>query len=438
LRPQSESSVSPSSPSSPSSTPNRPVPASVSAPIAGPPPSGAVDATSATAPVRPAPVPAGTAAPAVFLTDPGTIAAQRAAYQAGAASVSVPVTLLIKRATRDLAVTPVSVMSKSQLPPSGTKHDYLSLSVYAWPNPHSTTGMPYVIRDGDRNPAVASVSDKTNLVNVIDWSQELAYAYYFTGNQAYAAKATTIISTWFLDPATRMNPNLKYAQGVPGSSSGQAGGIIDAADLPQVVDAAGLLAGSAAWTAADAAALHSWFADYLSWLLTSSNGKAEAATANNHATWYADQVISYELFAGHADLAKATVGRAETTIIRAQITSTGAQPRELARSNSWSYSTYNLDALARLAQLAASVHIELWHYTTSTGASIRGALAFVLAHESHWTYAQASAMSSQYLVYPLYAAAAAYASGTYAKDAVAAAATLPAAYPALALMYPET
>ena len=43
---------------------------------------------------------------------------------------------------------------------------------------------------------------------------------------------------------------------------------------------------------------------------------------------------------------------AEATIIAAQITATGRQPLELARADTWSYSTYNLDALSRLARLA--------------------------------------------------------------------------------------
>lgn len=404
----------------------------------------AVVVAVAIGPLRTTTTPASAASPGaavlanVFLVDAASLAAERTLYRSGDPSMSAKVLPLLQRANRDLSVTPPAVTAKPQLPPSGDRHDYLSQSVYAWPDPTKPKGLPYVIRDGDRNPAVDAIPDKANLIDMINWSHELAYAYYFSGDQAYAAKAATILQTWFLNPATKMTPNLTYAQGLPGRYDGQAGGIIDAADLPEVVDAVQLLAGATAWRASDTTRMQSWFSSYLRWLTTASSGKTEGATSNNHATWYADQVISYALFTGNTALAKATVVRGETTILRAQITSSGSQPRELTRTDSWSYSTYNLDALARFAQLAANVHIDLWHYTTATGASIHGALNFVLAHQSHWTYPQGRAITAQYLVEPLYAAAAAYDDSTYAAAATKAAASLQAAYPSLAVLYPNS
>lgn len=40
----------------------------------------------------------------------------------------------------------------------------------------------------------------------------LTYAYYFTEDDVYADKATAMLQTWFLNPDTRMNPHLQYAQ----------------------------------------------------------------------------------------------------------------------------------------------------------------------------------------------------------------------------------
>src|SRR5262245_25007973 len=42
---------------------------------------------------------------------------------------------LIKDADKALQFGPVSVMEKKNMPPSGDKHDYMSLAPYHWPDP---------------------------------------------------------------------------------------------------------------------------------------------------------------------------------------------------------------------------------------------------------------------------------------------------------------
>ena len=358
--------------------------------------------------------------PTVFLADPHALAAERLLYQTGDPHTTAAVAPLVARANRDLAVTPVSVMTKQQLPPNGDRHEYLSQSVYAWPDPSKPNGLPYVIRDGQRNPAVNSIPDKAGLNDVIDWSQELAYAYYFTGDPAYAAKATTILATWFLTPATRMNPDLTYAQGVPGSSSGQPGGIIDAADLPKVVDAVGLLAGSPAWTTADQQGMKGWFISYLAWLKNSSDGRAEAVTTNNHATWYADQVISYALFVGNPTLARSTVQQAESSdhrrpdqVVAApnrpswrEPTPGPTAPTTSTRWPGWrSWPNPSRSICGPTSRRTGPASARRWTMWPPTRAAGRVAVSAV-----------GDAVTLQYLAQPLYAAAAAYRSATYANE----------------------
>ena len=45
-----------------------------------------------------------------------------------------------------------SVTDKTLSPPSGNKHDYMSLAPYWWPNPNTANGLPYIRRDGVVNP----------------------------------------------------------------------------------------------------------------------------------------------------------------------------------------------------------------------------------------------------------------------------------------------
>jgi hypothetical protein len=59
---------------------------------------------------------------------------------------------LLDQADRAFDVGPFSVMLKSKVPPSGDKHDYMSVAPYAWPNPDTDDGLPYVTRDGCTNP----------------------------------------------------------------------------------------------------------------------------------------------------------------------------------------------------------------------------------------------------------------------------------------------
>lgn len=376
--------------------------------------------------------------PRVFLVDANHLVIEKAAYLAGDAQTTSAVKSLLNRANKDLAIAPVSVMSKTQVPPSGDKHDYMSLSIYAWPNPKTANGLPFVIKDGEKNPSTASIQDKANLTTVIDVAQELGYAYYFTNNQTYAAKASTFLKTWFIDAVTKMNPNLNYAQATPGKTDGGSGGIIDTAELPKVVDAVGLLSGAKSWSATNTDQMKSWFRSYLTWLRTSAAGKAESATTNNHLTWYDDQLMSYALFTGQTAFATSVAKGAETAIIAKQIQPDGTQPAELARATSWSYSTYNVEALARLAQLASDVHVDLWHYTAANGASIKTALDYVdryLTNLTGWPYPQSTTPDLHYLPMALSAAADVYRSSTYqtlADTAIAHSSTL---YPAACLVF---
>lgn len=95
------------------------------------------------------------------------------------------------------------------VPPSKNLHDYYSLDRYWWPNPETEDGLPYIRKDGKTNPEY----DNYDGVAKSKMSQAvftLSLAYFYTSHEPYAKKANEFINTWFIDPETKMNPNLEY------------------------------------------------------------------------------------------------------------------------------------------------------------------------------------------------------------------------------------
>ena len=326
----------------------------------------------------------------VFSADPQTLAASKAALASGNSTLQDALAQLLKEADGRLDQKPVSVMDKQQTPPSGDKHDYVSQAPYFWRDTNSPDAK-YVRRDGERNPESNNDTDAGRLVRVCSSAHALGLAYYFTGDEKYAAKATELIRVFFLDPATRMNPNLDFGQGIPGEVDGRSAGLISARCFADLVDGIGLLAGSKSWTSDDQQKMTAWVKDYFHWLTTSKIGLGEHAASNNHGTHYDVQAVSLALFIGNTNYARQELLAARTNRIADQIEPDGKMPRELARTLSFGYSTFNLHAEINLAELGRAMGVDLWHYQTSDGRSILKALEFVAPYadpEHAWPYQQ--------------------------------------------------
>jgi hypothetical protein len=283
-----------------------------------------------------------------------------------------------------------SVMNKKQVPPSGDKHDYMSTGPYWWPDPTKPDGLPYIRKDGLRNPTYYDISDTQEMDRMKDDTETLALAYYFTKEDKYAKYASKLMQTWFLDGATRQNPNLNFGQGIPGKNTGRGIGIIETRELFRVVDAAILLQESNQWSKDNHLALQKWFSDYLNWLTTSPIGKDEADEHNNHGTHYSVQVIDYALFTGQPEIVATEIETFKNRM-ESQLKPDGSQPFELERTKSWDYVNMNLDGYFLVAQLAENSTINLWQYETKEGKNIKKCLDWMmpfLKNEKKWEHEQ--------------------------------------------------
>ncbi len=275
-----------------------------------------------------------------------------------------------------LAAEPLSVMQKGRTPPSGDKHDYMSMAPYFWPNPNTPNGLPFVNRDGQMNPESRKDHDGLRLQQTITRVHTLSLAWYLSRDARYAEGAAKHLRVFFLDAATRMNPNLNYAQAVLGVSEGRSFGIIDSRDMPALVDALRLLESSPSWNARDMDGMVTWCRAYMKWLLESKNGTEERLTTNNHGVFYDEQVAALALFVGDSALAKKTIGESAKARIADQVDKDGKQNRELERTRPLHYTLFNLDAFTMLAEMGRHVGVDLWHFTAPNGGSIRKALLF--------------------------------------------------------------
>ena len=283
-----------------------------------------------------------------------------------------------------------SVMDKNIVPPSGDKHDYMSQAPYWWADSSKPNGLPYIRRDGERNPELNKISDHEEMDKLEEDAQATALAYYFSKDERYAQYATQLLKTWFLDAKTRQNPHLNFGQGIPGINTGRGIGIIETRNIYQIVDAAILLRGSKYWSNDDHTALKKWFSDYLTWLLESPIGKDEADEHNNHGTHYDVQVIALALFTDKSDLAKKQIEITKTRMA-SQLKPDGSQPHELARTASWDYVNMNLTGFFAIARLGEHVGLDLWKYETTDGKNLQKCVDWLIPYlkkEKKWDYQQ--------------------------------------------------
>ncbi|HUA63802.1 MAG TPA: alginate lyase family protein [Verrucomicrobiae bacterium] len=278
---------------------------------------------------------------------------------------------VLKLADQYLKEQPVTITASSSPRSAGGKHDFFSEGDYWWPDPRNPDG-PYVQRDGMTNPD-NFVEHRRAMIRLSLIVPALAAAYKITRQRKYADRAALHLRAWFVDEATRMNPNLQYAQAIKGRFTGRGTGIIDTLHLVEV--------SRAAWqiemAAAELSAVKKWFAEYVEWMSTSKNGADERDAKNNHGTCWATQVAAFSQLTGNRKMMAYCENRYKTVFIPNQEAADGSFPEELRRTKPYGYSLFNLDAMSILVQTLSTAANDLWNWEMPDGRGMARAMAYM-------------------------------------------------------------
>ncbi len=98
------------------------------------------------------------------------------------------VVILLRNADKELNKIITTVVDKGMTPASGSKHDYMSMGRYWWPNTNTKNGLPYVRKDGVSNPEIEKL-DRNPLESLGRGIRQLTLSYAITNDNKYADKA---------------------------------------------------------------------------------------------------------------------------------------------------------------------------------------------------------------------------------------------------------
>jgi len=293
---------------------------------------------------------------------------------------------IMNSAEAALKQVPVTITAFPAKLSEGGPNDFYSNGDYWWPDPSKPDGLPYIRRDGETNPE--NFSQHRFAVKALrDSVAALAAAYKVTGEERYVIKAAELLRVFFLDAKTRMNPNLNFAQAIPGVSPGRGIGIIDTLHIIEIPAAVKAMEKSQAIPPDMAKDLRGWFRELAEWMVTSKNGQEEAAAKNNHSVAFYLQLAVFSDFIGDEAKLAACRKQFKEVFVPKQMAADGGFPLELARTKPYGYSIFQLDNMTLLCQVLSTEADNLWTFELPDGRGIRKAVAYLnpfLADKSKW------------------------------------------------------
>jgi hypothetical protein len=270
-------------------------------------------------------------------------------------------------------------------------HEYYSEAPYYWPNPDNPRG-PFIRREGQLNPN-RFLANRTALNNLSDALLTLGAAAFLLDDPRYTQRGARLVQAWFINPRTRMNPNLDNAQTIRGATKGEVAGIVEGRAFLRAIQGIEFLSETRGWDARDHAAVRKWFEEYLDWLLHSKRAKEEMRSGNNRASWWAAQAAAAANFVDNSAARQSAFNFYRDRVIRGQIRPDGSAPREEARSRSLFNSVLNLEAFTTVCRIAQVQGVDLWSLRARSGATVSTMVDYLtpyLSDPGRWSKEQGS------------------------------------------------
>jgi len=282
---------------------------------------------------------------------------------------------VLKAANQYLSEKPITITASHSPRSAGGLQDFFSEGDYWWPDPQNPDG-PYIQRDGMTNPD-NFVEHRRALMRLSVQMPALVAAWKLTRDARYAKHAALHLRAWFIDPSTRMNPHLQFAQAIHGRFTGRGTGIIDTIHLVEVARAIEVMEGSGAMTVREHEAIKAWFTAYLRWMTTNKNGIEERDAKNNHGTCWVMQVAAFAHLTGDQKLLDYCREQLKTVLLPNQLAADGSFPQELRRTKPYGYSLFNLEAMATVCQILSTPADNLWTFELPDGRGMRKAMEYM-------------------------------------------------------------
>ncbi|HEY5330509.1 MAG TPA: alginate lyase family protein [Acidobacteriaceae bacterium] len=217
----------------------------------------------------------------------------------------------------------------------------------------------------------------------------LTAAYVLTRDNKYALRAGAHFRAWFVDPATRMKPDLQSANATATNVTALAAGIVDGVALAEIARSLPFLADTAALAPPDLATARAWFTSFLEWLNTSRIPVIARDTKDHTASAWLLLAASIGRLLGDETTLNSCRHRFKTPTLRNQIDATGVFHHEVVTDAPYRNSLFNYDLLAGACELLSTPFASLWPYELEDGPGMRSVAAFLypMIHDpAGWPY----------------------------------------------------